>query len=214
MRQHMKAIEPPPLLIVICGPSGSGKGEALQFLSQSGIDKVVTYTTRKPRPGEENGLHYHFITEEEFHSFDEQGRFLEYNRTYYRDIYASPIEVLSFSKTTGNQVMELDPEGYFFAKRNSLRKVIGLFILPPNIEELRTRINLRSENSSEELERRIALAKKQVMNAWMYDYILINNNIEDFQTQLRSLLDVLLGQQNSLGFLGELVKDIRHSSTT
>jgi len=210
----MKAIKPSPLLIVICGPSGSGKGEALKFFTESGVDKVVTYTTRKPRPGEENGLHYNFITEEQFHRLDEQGKFLEYNRTYYRDIYASPIEVLSFSETTVNQVMELDPEGYFFTKSNSLRKVIGLFILPPNIEELRTRINLRSKNSSEELERRIALAKKQVMNAWMYDYILINNDIEDFHTQLRSLLDVLLGQQDALGLLGELVKDIRHSSKT
>ena len=207
----MLNVKPPPLLVVVCGPSGSGKGEALKFLTECGLEKVITYTTRSPRPGEIDKLHYNFITEEEFSDLDKQGKFLEYNRTYYRDIYASPMEILSFSDRTPNQVMELDPEGYFFTKANSLRQVIGLFILPPNIEELRTRIQLRSENSKEELERRITLAKRQVMNAWMYDYILINDDIDLFRQQLSVLSDVLLTKQASLSMLGNLVKEIRNS---
>ena len=205
----MKAIKPPPLLIVVSGPSGSGKGVALQFLTECGLEKVVTYTTRQPRPGETHKVHYNFITEEEFADLDRQGQFLEYNRTYYRDIYASPAEVLSFSETTNNQIMELDPEGYFFVKTNSLRKVVGLFILPPEIKELEQRITSRSQNSDEELQRRTALAKRQIMNAWMYDYVMVNRDIAEFKELLPKLADVLFSNQQGLQMLGELVKNIR-----
>jgi guanylate kinase len=207
----MKAVNPPPLLIVVSGPSGSGKGVALQFLTECGLEKVVTYTTRQPRPGEMDKVHYNFISEEEFVILDRQGHFLEYNRTYYRDIYASPAEVLSFSDETRNQVMELDPEGYFFVKTNSLRKVVGLFVLPPNLAELQYRITNRSENSEEELKRRIALAKRQIMNAWMYDYVVSNDEIDNFTGSLSKLADTLLSHQRSLELLGKLVKDIREN---
>ena len=212
--RHVKARSPAPLLIVVSGPSGSGKGEALKVLAEEGLERVVTYTTRAPRPGERDGVDYHFVNEEEFQERYAAEELLEYNRTYQEYAYASPSAVLAGSSSLPEQVMELDPEGYFYVRANALRRVVGIFTLPPSILELDRRIRLRARSSEQDLERRLAVARKQIILAWQYDFVVTNTDLERFRDDLRAIARALRSHQRSLIDLGELVASIRNAEVS
>ncbi len=205
----MKPPPPSSLLVVISGPSGSGKGEALKIFADEGFSRVVTTTTRSPRPGEREGVDYHFVNDEEFEALDAANAFFEYNRTYEHFVYASPAAVLESDPVSGDQVMELDPEGYFFVRANARRRVVGVFTLPPDIPELDRRISARASGREDHPARRLLVARKQIILAWQYDVILTNSDLETFRGDVRALARTLSAHQRALADLGGLIASIR-----
>lgn len=205
----MKPPPPSSLLVVISGPSGSGKGEALKVFADEGFSRVVTTTTRSPRPGEREGVDYHFVSDEKFRALDGENAFFEYNRTYEHFVYASPAAVLGADPISGDQVMELDPEGYFFVRANARRKVVGIFTLPPSIPELDRRIAGRARGTEDNAERRLLVARRQIILAWQYDVILTNSDLDTFRDDVRALARTLRADQRARADLGGLIASIR-----
>ena len=197
----------PPLLFVISGPSGAGKRVALDAVRvRLGIEKVATYTTRPKRHNEEDGVDYHYITDSEFRTQARAGEFLEFTRTYGSHLYASPISVMSHDRDTRHAIFELSPDGFFYLKQNSTRRVCGIFVLPLSLEILRSRLLLRGDVP--DLEDRMTTARRQIGLAWQYDFVIMNDDLNTFQSAVCGVVQARLDDNAARSKLaGELALD-------
>jgi len=161
-------------LFLIVGPSGSGKGTVINAFKKHypGFVFPVSYTTRNPRKGEEDGDVYHFITRDEFEKMIENDEFLEYATVHFTDYYGtSKKDIIEPLKSGAFVMREVDIQGF-----NSIRKLIpkenlvSVFMEVSDEEDLRNRILLRGKISEEELERRMESVKKEVAQADQCDY--------------------------------------------
>ena len=164
------------LLIVISGPAGSGKGTVNAHLLRSG-DFVysVSATTRAPRPGEVNGVNYHFISKDEFKNRIENGDMLEYTE-YCGNFYGTPKkeaeEVLASGK---NLILEIEVEGAENVKRKFPEAVLVL-LLPPSYSVQEQRLRGRGTETEEKILERLARAREEIYHADSYDYVVYNHD--------------------------------------
>ncbi len=167
------------LLFIISGPSGAGKGTICQRLKEQGIIELsVSMTTRKPRPGEEDGKNYYFVSEEEFIETINKEGFLEYAKVY-GNYYGTPKDIV-LKKLAQNKdvVLEIDIQGALKVKE-SYPKGVFIFILPPSMAELRKRITGRGSESEADINLRLGETLKEVAYIDRYDYCVINDEIEE-----------------------------------
>jgi guanylate kinase len=182
----MSHIDARPLLFVISGPSGSGKGTAVRRLhTHTGLRRVATYTTREPRAAEVDGLDYHFVDDDRFHRLHEQGTIFEYTRTYRDSLYGSPASLLD-STDRDPYVVELDPAGFVRTRAASARRVVGIFITTVSEGELRRRIAERGQGR--EAAARMRIRTDQLTWAWSYDYVLLNDDLDAFHADLDAVV--------------------------
>lgn len=172
-------------LIVLSGPSGSGKATLLRYVTKhTDIRRVVTYTTRRPRPGEIDGRDYHFVSKEEFDRMYRDGDLIEAEQVYGDFSYGSPKDI--FGGTPSDVIMELDTKG-----AENYRKfhpnIITIFILPPSIEELVRRIE--SRHSEVNLKERLHAAGEQLEVAHNYDFIIVNDDVERAGAELLRIIE-------------------------
>ncbi len=166
-------------IIIISGPSGVGKSTAVKALlrRRSDLERVVTYTTRQPRPGEVNGRDYYFVSQTEFIKKIKAGELLEYAKVH-NHYYGTPRSRVEKILKAGRQpVLVVDVQGAASVKSKFNRNRLKLiFILPETKKELRQRIMRRttSENNSHDLRLRLANAEREMRAAEMYDYRIIN----------------------------------------
>lgn len=163
------------ILFVVTGPSGSGKGTIMRAIIEKcrDIKKIATFTTREPRPGEEQGFDYQYVSVEQFHARVACGDIAEHEQVYKDNFYGSP----SFDPNSGpDRLMELDYKGMFKYKDRALR-LVSIFIAPPSLEEMVSRITRRSTESN--LSNRIKNALEQMQYADQYDYVIVNDKMED-----------------------------------
>lgn len=160
-------------LIVISGPSGSGKGTVIRAVTAQvpELSHTKTYTTRQPRPGEDS---YVFVDEPEFERLLKEGRIAEHVRTYGSHAYGSPSELLEDSPPT-HVIVELDPFGMMGLRRRSKRRTTSVFLLPPSEQELRRRI--RERGHVQDVEQRLEVAAEQIGMAWSYDFVVLNDQL-------------------------------------
>lgn len=174
----MTHLDARPLLFVISGPSGAGKGTALRFLTErSLLRRVPTYTTRQPREHETPGVDYNFVTEDEFFRLHDEGVIFEYTRTYAASYYGSP-KCLLTGDDPDALLAELDPSGLVRVRTASQRRVIGIFVTTSSEDELRHRLLLRGQGG--EAAQRLRIRTDQLTWAWVYDYVLVNDDRERF----------------------------------
>lgn len=178
----------PHTLFVVSGPSGSGKETVITHLLETvgGLERVSTYATRGPRPGEVDGSPYHFVSEEKFEQLAEAGELLEFNRTYGRYAYGSPASIIESGGS--DQILELDPQGFAFVRRFARRPVVGIFLVPPGLDELRRRIENRSRVS--DLEIRLRVAREQLAYAYSYDFVVINDDLSETRERVTQIVEV------------------------
>jgi guanylate kinase len=175
-----------PPLFVISGPSGAGKGTALDWFTRSGlVRRIPTYTTRLPRSTERDGIDYNFVTEEHFIKLRDQGYFVEHTRTYSDSYYGSPHDLLEANDPMP-LVVELEPTGFAKIRIMSSRRVVGIFVTTRTESELRSRITQRGQAS--DAENRLRIRNFQQTWAWIYDYVLINDTREDFLEDLSTVV--------------------------
>lgn len=167
------------LLIIFSGPSGCGKGTMVsEILKDERFAVSVSATTRQPRVGEENGIHYHFITREEFEQRIANGLMLEHAE-YCGNYYGTPLDKVNELREQGkNVILEIEVQGALQVKEKCPDAVL-IFTIPPTMEELRRRLNKRGTEAQDVIERRIARAKEEFPLAKNYDYIVLNDALED-----------------------------------
>lgn len=184
-------------LFVISGPSGSGKTTLYKKLLQSKtlrnrLVKVVSYTTRLPRRGERQGRDYLFVTKAEFLQRKKSGGFLE-SQNVFGSWYGTPKkEVLDFLSADRDVILCIDVKGARQVRR-IFPKAALIFILPPSINALTSRLNGRSTENAEEVRRRLQIAKREIAAAKRYDYRIVNDNLS---TALKRLREIILGQKS------------------
>ncbi len=176
------------LLIVLSGPSGCGKGTIVQEILKDGDCAVsVSATTRSPREGEENHVHYHFITKEEFEKRIANDGLLEYAE-YCDHYYGTPRAEVEAMRASGKHViLEIEVQGAFQV-RERCPEAILVFTIPPSIGELRRRLEKRGTESAEVVEKRIARAQEELPLAKHYDYVVLNDALEDAVADFRSII--------------------------
>lgn len=176
------------LLIVLSGPSGCGKGTIVQEILKDGDCAVsVSATTRSPREGEENHVHYHFITKEEFEKRIANDGLLEYAE-YCDNYYGTPRAEVEAMRASGKHViLEIEVQGAFQV-RERCPEAILVFTIPPSIGELRRRLGKRGTESAEVVEKRIARAQEELPLAKHYDYVVLNDALEDAVADFRSII--------------------------
>ena len=167
------------LLVVISGPAGAGKGTVVKELVKSGdVEVSVSATTRAPRNGEENGVHYHFMTREQFVQMKDEGGFLEYAE-YCGNFYGSPKKQAEQWMEEGKDViLEIEVQGCQKIKAAN-PECVSIFIMPPSMEVLEKRLRGRGTETEAVILKRMERAKEEIALAADYDYIIVNGPIEE-----------------------------------
>ncbi|HOQ36179.1 MAG TPA: guanylate kinase [Acetivibrio sp.] len=177
------------LLVVVSGPSGAGKGTVLKRLKDSddSIRFSISATTRTIRQGEKEGLNYFFKTRDEFKSMIEAGQLLEWVE-YCGNYYGTPKEYIETTVKEGYDcLLEIEVEGAANVKK-AYPDCVLIFILPPSFEELKRRIEKRATEEPEIVAKRLERAREEMAYIENYDYVIVNDKIEDAVENLRSIL--------------------------
>lgn len=166
------------ILIVVSGPSGSGKGTVLaNVVSAPEFRYSVSATTRKPRPGEVDGVNYFFVTKERFLRMVENGELLEHAR-YVENYYGTPAEAVEKSLAQGiNVILEIEVQGALQIKRK-VPDCVMIMLIPPDIRTLERRLRERGTENEETIEERLEAAKDEFAYFDSYDYIVVNRDGE------------------------------------
>lgn len=178
-------------IFVVSGPSGVGKTSIVnELLSvRNNIAQVVSYTTREIRSNEVDGIHYHFINNEQFEDLYKKGDFLEsaeiFNHKY--GVSKSSIENVLQNK---HAMLVISWSGFLALKKAFKKRVIGIFISPPSMQILRERIERRSTDSADEINRRLKMADEDMRHRNLYDYDIVNEDIQSSVFQIAKILDL------------------------
>ena len=175
-------------IYIVVAPSGAGKTSLVSALLQAepAVELSISYTTRAARTGEVDGQHYHFVDHATFQSMIAAGDFLEYAEVY-GNFYGTSVRWLQSRLEEGRDILlEIDWQG-----AEQVRKVfpeaLGIFILPPSIEELERRLRGRGTDTEEVILRRLASARSEINKVAEYDYIVVNDDFERARLDLISI---------------------------
>ena len=181
------------ILLVVSGPSGSGKTTLCRRLADSGdVRYSISCTTRIPRPGEKNGVDYHFLTDEDFQQRLDAGDFLEH-AVVHGNLYGSlKSEVISYLRAGIDIVMDIDVQG---AEQVRIcgdgaiqRSFVDLFVMPPSEEELYERLSGRGTESVDTIALRMSNALEEMEHCWHYSYLLVSSTREQDYEKFRALV--------------------------
>lgn len=174
---------------IISGPSGVGKSTVLKALMErrANIYFSVSATTRDPRPGEENGVHYHFLDKATFREWIDQDQFLEHAE-YVGNCYGTPKKYVDAAMDAGRDVIldiEVQGAGQVCGKRP---ETVRIFIAPPSWKELERRLTARGTDTPEKIRQRLERAKVEFATAHTYDYFVINDTVENAVRELDAIM--------------------------
>ena len=172
-------------IFVFSGASGVGKSSALKRVMEARSDLrfSVSATTRKPRPGEVDGVHYFFVTKERFEQMIEDREMLEYD-AHHENLYGTPRNQLLGEK---HVVLDIEPNGAFQVKRNCPDAIL-IFVTPPSLQELERRLRGRGDTDEEQIQVRMTRAKWEIAQSDHYDYVVLN---DDLDRCVHELLDII-----------------------
>jgi len=177
------------LLIVISAPSGAGKTTLCNGLVSRfpALKESVSYTTRSPRPGEQDGVDYHFVSVDYFKQMVAEDGFAEWAEVH-GNFYGTAIDSLEQARQDGVDILlDIDYQGARILRDRNINGVF-VFVLPPSLAELRRRLESRSSDAVDVIERRIVRATEEIREACWYDYIVVNDQLEEAQEALAAIV--------------------------
>jgi guanylate kinase len=176
-------------LFIVSAPSGAGKTSLIKALleSSSGITVSISHTTRSPRPGEQDGVHYHFVEVDTFLAMQSQGQFLEHAKVFDNYYGTAKVSVDNLLEQGLDVILEIDWQGArqvraLFAQAQSI------FILPPSRQVLQERLMQRGQDDSEIIARRMQSAVNEISHYDEFDFIVINNDFEEALQHLKAII--------------------------
>lgn len=175
------------LLFVVSAPAGTGKSTLVKMLTTEfpNVKQSISFTTRDPRPGEQNGVDYDFVNNQEFEEKIKHGEFIEYIQLY-GTYYGTSATWVSNQQNQGKDVvLVIDTQGGLNIKKTV--PAVFVFIQPPSIEELKRRLVLRKTEDEEVIEKRLSCASREIEQGKQYDYEIINDNLEEAYLALKSI---------------------------
>ncbi|WP_171099018.1 guanylate kinase [Ruegeria sp. HKCCD7255] len=179
------------LLIILSSPSGAGKSTLARRLMQwdDGLEFSISATTRAPRPGEEHGREYYFLTEEAFKQQVTDGQMLEHAHVF-GNFYGSPVAPVRDSINSGRDVLfDVDWQGDLQIRNSDLGKhALSIFILPPSIPELQRRLESRGQDSADVISKRMLKSWDEISHWGYYDYVLVNDDLDATEEKLKTII--------------------------
>jgi guanylate kinase len=176
-------------LYVVAAPSGAGKSTLVGLLlkAEQGIQLSVSSTTREPRPGEQNGREYHFLSVKDFRAMIQRDEFFEWAEVHGNFYGTSKAWIADRLAGGADILLEIDWQGAQQVRR-VFPATIGIFILPPSLEELERRLSGRGTDSQEVIARRLAAAQAEMRHVDEFDYVIINDGLDQALSDLRSVI--------------------------
>ncbi len=176
-------------LYVVAAPSGAGKTTLVRLLieQEAGVHLSVSFTTRPPRPGELDGRDYHFVDAAEFRAMIARQEFLEWAEVH-GNFYGTSNKWIAEQLAAGHDILlEIDWQGAQQV-RSAFPEAIGIFILPPSMDELTSRLTARGTDSADVITRRLAAAQAEMRHVGEFDYVIINASLEQALDDLRAVV--------------------------
>ena len=176
-------------LFIISGPSGAGKGTICnRFLDSEDVYLSVSVTTRNRRNEEIDGVTYFYDTVEGFEKRISDGKMLEWAK-YGENYYGTPKDIVEEKLNKGiNVILEIEVQGAFKVKEQ-MNDAVMIFIVPPSMKELYQRLLLRGRENEDEINKRIDIAKGELKKAYLYNHIIVNDDLEDSVKKVREIID-------------------------
>lgn len=177
-------------LIIISGPSGCGKGTVINKLlsSHKELCLSVSMTTRKPRPGEKDGVHYHFTDSENFKFLIESKGLLEYTH-YGENYYGTPVKPIEDAVKNGKSViLDIEVEGAHNVRSLGLDNVVSIFLVPPSFTELEARLRGRGTETEEQIKMRLERAEQEMSHKDNYDYVVTNGDLDVAVKEIENII--------------------------
>jgi guanylate kinase len=189
-RRDQDAITRRGLMLVLSSPSGAGKTTLSREVLEEdpGIELSVSVTTRKQRPGEIDGRHYHFIDRAGFDAMAAGGELLEWAEVF-GNCYGTPRAPVEAALASGRDVLfDVDWQGTQQLREKAPTDLVSIFVLPPSIPELQRRLHSRAQDSDDVIQARMAKASAEMSHWSEYDYVIINRDFDHALAEVRSIL--------------------------
>ena len=207
----MKNFKRRGILFVLSSPSGAGKSSISKYILKTDkhIHLSVSFTTRKKRNEEISGKDYNFISKSDFQYKVNEGYFLEWAEVF-GNYYGTPKDAVQKTISNGIDVLfDIDWQGTQKLSSNEGHEVVSIFILPPSRKELENRLKQRAQDTVSEVKRRMSKASDEMSHYMEYDYIIINNNLEESASQVLNILRAERLKRKRLVNLNEFVQILR-----
>ncbi len=176
------------MLYVVSGPSGCGKSTLVRMVMRqvTGLEFSVSHTTRKKRETEREGEDYYFVSKEEFQELVDRDLFIEW-AVVHGNYYGTTRREIERKAIQQSLLLDIDVQGAQQIKEKH-KKAIFIFVLPPRYDELKKRLKSRGQDSPKAIKKRLEIAKKEIRSYPMFDYIIVNDKLEDAAEELKSIV--------------------------
>jgi guanylate kinase len=180
------------MMVILSAPSGGGKTSIAKRLLEldKNLSLSISATTRQRRSKEKESVDYFFKSKGEFEKMIESDQFLEY-ATIHHNNYGTPLEYVENRMREGFDILfDIDFQGAYQIMEKAQAKVVSIFILPPDINELKKRLEERSQDSEDEINKRFAIAEEEMKHAKSYDHIVINDDFDKAVSEIQTIIEI------------------------
>lgn len=200
------------VMLVLAAPPGCGKTTITRELMRTDPNTVVSVsaTTRGKRPGEVEGTHYYFVSPEKFQQMAAAGEMLEHALVYNKNYYGTPRAPVEKALSEGKDVLfDIDWQGNRQLNKVAPDDIVSIFLLPPSWGELARRLHGRAQDSEEEINRRLGMAQDEIAHYDEFQYVIVNNNLEESIQLVKDILDAERVKRARLMDLPDFVKTLK-----